>query len=106
MNEFGLELLRLMDEKNVRDGIDELVGEMNRHRRRRPARRRCPGYSVGDVVEIMIASSAREVPRADYERVHHIAYALGLSEDEADERLFDPIARALSRRRRGHRSQE
>jgi hypothetical protein len=94
-----------MDEKEV-SSIDELVGEMNRHRGRRPARRRCPGYSVGDVVEIMLAEDAREVPRADYVRIHHIAYALGLDREEAYERLFDPIERALSRRRRGHRSAE
>ncbi len=105
MNEFGLELLRLMDEKDV-DGVNELVGEMNQHRRRRPARRQCPGYSVGDVVEIMLAGDTREVPRADYQRIHHIAYALGLDREEAYERLFDPIERALSRRHRGHRSKE
>lgn len=105
MNEFGLELLRLIEEKNV-DGINELVDRMNWHRRRRPARRRCPGYSVGDVVEIMIAEDAREVPRAAYARVHHIAYALGLDREEAVERLFDPIERSLSRRHRGHQSRE
>ena len=105
MNEFGLSLMRLMVERDV-EGIPELVDEMNRHRRRLPARRRCPGYSVGDVVELMLASSAREIPRADYERVRHIAYALGLSEDEADESLFDPIERSLLRRHHRHRSAE
>jgi hypothetical protein len=99
MNEFGLSLLRLIDEKNL-DGVGEVVERMNKCHRRK-ARRGCPFYSVGDVVAYMRAEGVEDLPRRqEISIVDHMGEALGLDDAEVDERIYDPIRRSISRRHR------
>jgi hypothetical protein len=98
MNSFGVSLFELLDEKGF-ESISELVVEMNKNRRHRPLRRRCPGYTVGDVVEIVRAETFDDMPRTEFRMVHIMAAALGLDDEEAKARLSDPIWYGLRRNR-------
>jgi len=95
MNEFGLSLMRLMDEKDI-PSLSEFVDRMNKCNRRK-TRRGCPYYSVGDVVAFMYAERPEDLPRRQELRVgHHMADALGLEDDESYEIIFKPIMRSIS----------
>ena len=104
MNEFGLVLFQLMDEKGV--DFPELVDGMNRCNRRK-ARRGCPFYSVGDVVAFMRAERAEDLPHRGEVRVAgHMADALELDDVESYERIFQPIMRSISLEYRDRWSKE
>jgi hypothetical protein len=105
MNEFGLSLMRLMDEKDI-SSISEFVDRMN-SRQRLKARRGCPYYSVGDVVAFMRAERCEDLPRRqELSIATHMGEAWGLDNDETFERIFDPIMRSISLRYRDNLPKE
>jgi hypothetical protein len=99
MNEFGLSLMRLMDEKDI-PSLSEFVDRMNKCNRRK-TRRGCPYYSVGDVVAFMRAERSEDLPRRQEISISsHMGEALGLDNDEEHERIYQPIIRSISVRYR------
>ena len=94
MNEFGLSLLQLMDEKAV--DFPEFVDRMDGSNRRK-ARRGCPFYSVDDVVAFMRVKRAEDLPhRGELRVAFHMVDALGLDDAEGYERIYKPIMRSIS----------
>jgi hypothetical protein len=52
---------------------------------------------VGDVVAFMRAERVEELPRRQEIRIGwHMGEALGLDNDEVNERIFEPIRRSIS----------
>ena len=92
----------LMDEKGL-DGLGELVERMNRHHGRK-VRRGCAFYTVDDLVAFMCAEGVADLPRRqEVVIITHMGEALGLDDEEIDERIDEPLWRSISRR---HRSTE
>lgn len=98
MNDFGLSLMQIMDEKDI-PSISAVVDRMNSCHRQK-ARRGCPFYSVGDVVAYMRAERPEDLPRRqEISIANHMAEALELDDEEVHERIVDPIVRSIRRHR-------